>query len=174
MAAFPIIISSLPYSITTGSTLTYEQFLSTLNYISYRIEEIYLESDNINQLSTPFYWNTTHPDGAAFTDPTNANIDPYQSAAVLVLKTGKASAVINANSHLTFNILASSYLEIVIWAEAFSMSDLLDRKLVDRVNKQEQAEEKKAVEADNRHSPLVALLFLAAAGIITINLVNKK
>jgi hypothetical protein len=173
VAAFPIIISAAPYSITTGSALTYEQFLSTLNYIVYRIEEIYLESDSISQLSTPFYWNTTHPDGAAYTDSTNANIDPYQSTAVLVLKTPRDSAVINSNSHLTFNLQANAYLEIVVWAETFNLTDLLDRELMERVIARQDAEEKKQAEKPGR-MPVEAILFLAAAGFITFNLLKKN
>ena len=129
MPAFPINISGSPYTITTaGISLTYDQFLATLAYTSYKVKSIFIESDTFSQISTSFTWERVKPDGKLFSQPTSANIDPMQYTSVILTKTDDEISSIDINTSLSFTLNPSSVIEIMFFTEANSMSYMLNKQ----------------------------------------------
>lgn len=177
MAQFPIIVSASPFSITTGSSLTYAEFVQTLFNTSYHVEEIYLESDNVSQLTVPFTWQRRQQDGTLYLNPTNANIDPYQSAAVLLCET---DGLIDINNSLSFTLNPNSYIELCLWTDAFSFGYFLSENPEDEKKKlkaKELAKQPKEVDKlpnVNRHSVATLAIVAACLGFLWIELIGKE
>lgn len=116
MAISPTITYSLtPVIIIQCVGITYNQFLNSLGTFIYGIEEIYISSNSLLQVSQIMNFNTFDANGNQVFKAIPFPIDSYQFQASRLIETNKDFIYLNQNSSLIFNVLANAqvYLKLL-------------------------------------------------------------
>lgn len=122
--------AAITISCLNGS-ITYAQFLQSLNSASILVGEMQLQSSNTSQPTTPFSVTQTDLNGATSTLPYLPQLDPYQNQnGVIVFK---QLIPINAWTKYTFTMLASANMYVRLYpAQTIDTSRALLDKAVSR------------------------------------------
>lgn len=114
-----------------NGSITYAQFLQSLNSNAILIGEMQLQSSNTSQPTTPFSVTQTDLNGATSTLPYLPQLDPYQNQnGVIVFK---QLIPINAWTKYTFTMLASASMYVRLYpAQTIDTSRALLDKPVSR------------------------------------------
>jgi hypothetical protein len=99
--------------------VTYQQVKQSLGSQVYKINELYLYSENINQLLGIIQYQRFDADGNQTYSSIATTIDPYEgnSVAIVVdLKKYKEDFILNGNSSFSGTILPNTYLQLKFWA----------------------------------------------------------
>jgi hypothetical protein len=99
--------------------VTYQQVKQSLGSQVYKINELYLYSENINQLLGIIQYQRFDADGNQTYSSIATTIDPYEgnSVAIVVdLKKYKDDFILNGNSSFSGTILPNTYLQLKFWA----------------------------------------------------------
>jgi hypothetical protein len=116
MAITPTITYNVnPVIIIQCVGITYNQFLNTLGTFIYGIEEIYISSNSLLQVSQIMNFNTFDANGNQMFKIIPFPIDSYQFQASKLIETNKDIIYLNQNSSLIFNVLANTqvYLKLL-------------------------------------------------------------
>lgn len=99
--------------------VTYNQVRQSLGSQVYKINELYLYSQNINQLLGVIQYQRFDSDGNQTYSSIATTIDPYEGNAVAItvdLRQYGDSFILNGNSSFSSTILPNTYLQVKFWA----------------------------------------------------------
>lgn len=126
MAIFPVqIINNTTPALTIEVAdsgvppVTYQQVKQSLGSQVYKINELYLYSENINQLLGVIQYQRFDSDGNQTYSSIATTIDPYSGNAVAItidLKNYQDNFILNGNSSFSATILPNTYLQLKFWA----------------------------------------------------------
>jgi hypothetical protein len=121
--------------------VTYQQVKNSLGSYVYKIDGIYLYSENMNQLIGVIQYNRFDVNGDEKFTQIVTTIDPYQLEHSLFkdLKGANTAYILNGNSSLSTTILPQVYLQLKMYTKritssfgrnlgAFKLMELIDRK----------------------------------------------
>jgi len=100
--------------------VTYQQVKQSLGSQVYKINELYLYSQNINQLLGIIQYQRFDSDGNQTFSSIATTIDPYSGNAIAVtidLRKYEDNFILNGNSSFSGTILPNTYLQIKFWAD---------------------------------------------------------
>jgi hypothetical protein len=163
VATFPTIITnSYPVSIATASpSFSYSQLLGSLVSTSYKVKKIYLNGSDIAQISTPFTLSKLNADGTVYSNPSNANVDPYQFTPSLYIDTND-NFIIDILTPLQFTLHPNSYLEIMFFTDSSDPSYLLNSDDTEDKENDNKDSEQKVKQSGGKHFAIAA----TAAGVL--------
>ena len=127
MAAYPTItVNANAVSITTNSpNLTYTQLVSTLNYSVYQVNNLYLQANNIEQVSQIYNVQHLQPNGQVITNPLTPFVNPQQFQPVLNLNLPEHLVIDNLTT-IQFTILPNSSIEMTFDTDVIAIPDYLN------------------------------------------------
>jgi hypothetical protein len=99
--------------------VTYQQVKQSLGTQVYKINELYLYSENINQLLGVIQYQRFDSDGNQTFSSIATTIDPYEGNAVAIvidLSRYQDDFVLNGNSSFSTTILPNTYVQVKFWA----------------------------------------------------------
>lgn len=99
--------------------VTYQQVKQSLGTQVYKINELYLYSENINQLLGIIQYQRFDSDGNQTYSSIATTIDPYSGNAVAItidLKQYQDDFILNGNSSFSSTILPNTYVQVKFWA----------------------------------------------------------
>jgi hypothetical protein len=99
--------------------VTYQQVKQSLGTQVYKINELYIYSENINQLLGVIQYQRFDSDGNQTYSSIATTIDPYSGNAVAItidLKQYQDDFILNGNSSFSSTILPNTYLQVKFWA----------------------------------------------------------
>lgn len=99
--------------------VTYQQVKQSLGSQVYKILELYLYSENINQLMGIIQYQRFDSDGRQTYSSVATPIDPYAGVSVanlIDLQKYKDEFILNGNSSFSATILPNTYLQLKFWA----------------------------------------------------------
>jgi hypothetical protein len=99
--------------------VTYQQVKQSLGSQVYKINELYLYSENINQLLGIIQYQRFDSDGNQTYSSIATTIDPYSGNAVAItvdLRNYEDNFILNGNSSFSATILPNTYLQLKFWA----------------------------------------------------------
>jgi hypothetical protein len=105
--------------------VTYQQVKQSLGSQVYKINELYLYSQNINQLLGIIQYQRFDSDGNQTYSSIATTIDPYSGNAIAItidLKKYEDNFILNGNSSFSATILPNTYLQIKFWANRITNS----------------------------------------------------
>lgn len=105
--------------------VTYQQVKQSLGSQVYKINELYLYSQNINQLLGVIQYQRFDSDGNQTYSSIATTIDPYSGNAIAItidLKKYEDNFILNGNSSFSATILPNTYLQIKFWANRITNS----------------------------------------------------
>lgn len=124
MASFPTITVNSPAVDvqTANSSLTYQQLISTLYYIAYKVNYIYMQGSNNAQVSTLFSVQQQDADGELFDKPLKRYISPYQYLPIIKYDTRQDDLKIDALTDLIFYMEPDATLTMDFFTDSASFS----------------------------------------------------
>jgi len=134
VAAYPVITyNTTPVEITTASSsLSYSMLIATLNYISYKVNRLWMEASSVSQVGTQFQYNTVRPDGQQFALNKSGNVDPYQFLNVLDIQFEQNDQFILDNmSTLGFTLEPLANVQMYFFTDSVSDSYKLNDGIED-------------------------------------------
>ena len=125
MPVFPVqiinnTVPSLSVEVADSGVPTYQQVKQSLGSQVYKINELYLYSQNINQLLGIIQYQRFDSDGNQTFSSIATTIDPYSGNAIAVtidLRKYEDNFILNGNSSFSGTILPNTYLQIKFWAD---------------------------------------------------------
>jgi hypothetical protein len=99
--------------------VTYQQVKQSLGTQVYKINELYIYSENINQLLGVIQYQRFDSDGNQTYSSIATTIDPYSGNAVAItidLKQYQDDFILNGNSSFSSTILPNTYVQVKFWA----------------------------------------------------------
>lgn len=99
--------------------VTYQQVKQSLGSQVYKILELYMYSENINQLMGIIQYQRFDSDGRQTFSSVTTPIDPYAGVSVanlIDLQNYKDEFILNGNSTFSATILPNTYLQLKFWA----------------------------------------------------------
>ena len=99
--------------------VTYQQVKQSLGSQVYKILELYMYSENINQLMGIIQYQRFDSDGRQTLSSVTKPIDPYAGVSVanlIDLQNYKDEFILNGNSSFSATILPNTYLQLKFWA----------------------------------------------------------
>jgi hypothetical protein len=99
--------------------VTYQQVKQSLVTQVYKINELYIYSENINQLLGVIQYQRFDSDGNQTYSSIATTIDPYSGNAVAItidLKQYQDDFILNGNSSFSSTILPNTYVQVKFWA----------------------------------------------------------
>jgi len=105
--------------------VTYQQVKQSLGSQVYKINELYLYSENINQLLGIIQYQRFDSDGNQTYSSIATTIDPYSGNAVAItidLRNYEDNFILNGNSSFSSTILPNTYLQVKFWANRITNS----------------------------------------------------
>jgi hypothetical protein len=107
-----------------GGTITYNQIKESLGTYVYNVKELYLYSENINQLIGVINYNSYDADGNRNITNISTIFDPYQIATSIYvdLRNYPLDVILNGNSSVSTNILANTMLQIKFMSKRITSS----------------------------------------------------
>ena len=99
--------------------VTYQQVKQSLGSQVYKINELYLYSQNINQLLGVIQYQRFDSDGNQTYSSIATTIDPYEGNAVAInidLTQYQDDFILNGNSSFSTTILPNTYVQVKFWA----------------------------------------------------------
>ena len=99
--------------------VTYQQVKQSLGTQVYKINELYIYSENINQLLGVIQYQRSDSDGNQTYSSIATTIDPYSGNAVAItidLKQYQDDFILNGNSSFSSTILPNTYVQVKFWA----------------------------------------------------------
>ena len=126
-AVFPSInVLNNPVTITTANSLiSYQQILGLIQYTSYDVNVLNLQSGSINQFNEAFIYNKKEATGEITQNPMFGFIDPDQIQPTLNLNVPDGKLIIDNSTTFSFNLLPNQYLQVELWAKTSSFGYLL-------------------------------------------------
>jgi hypothetical protein len=172
---------------TTGDRgVSYSQIKQSLGSYVYDVQNIYLYSDNIKQLTGAVKYNIFDSSGNINITNITPTVDPYQAFSSLFVDTlnNNIPIIFNGNSSVSAIILPNTTVEVQFLTNRIKNSDLSEGKVVEEQPPQfvEIPEEKIDIlipksfdggkvivkEKENNDSLALILIVLAAASIIAL------
>lgn len=108
----------------TGNT-TYKQFKNSLGDFIYKINFIYLNSLNLNQINRGFKYMKYDSDGNQVFQTIISAIDPYQDQNAIYLDTKEKDLIVNGRNSASFNMLPNTILIFKLYIEKVTNQDEL-------------------------------------------------
>jgi hypothetical protein len=105
--------------------VTYQQVKQSLGSQVYKINELYLYSQNINQLLGIIQYQRFDSDGNQTYSSIATTIDPYSGNAIAItidLRKYEDNFILNGNSSFSATILPNTYLQVKFWANRITNS----------------------------------------------------
>jgi len=99
--------------------VTYQQVKQSLGTQVYKINDLYIYSENINQLLGVIQYQRFDSDGNQTYSSIATTIDPYSGNAVAItidLKQYQDDFILNGNSSFSSTILPNTYVQVKFWA----------------------------------------------------------
>lgn len=99
--------------------VTYQQVKQSLGSQVYKVNELYLYSENINQLLGVIQYQRFDSDGNQTYSSVATTIDPYSGNAVAItidLRNYQDNFILNGNSSFSSTILPNTYVQVKFWA----------------------------------------------------------
>ena len=99
--------------------VTYQQVKQSLGTQVYKINELYIYSENINQLLGVIQYQRFDSDGNQTYSSIATTIDPYSGNAVAItidLKQYQDDFILNGNSSFSSTILPNTYVQVKFWS----------------------------------------------------------
>jgi hypothetical protein len=120
-----IINNSTPgLPVTMAGDLTYDEFVNSLGQFNYRIKKYYLGCiKSIAQLMQSIFYNINDSDGNASGNNIAPNVDPYQLFNSVYMDLGDKEIILDSNSSLGFNLLASEQITMQLYCEQVGVTD---------------------------------------------------
>lgn len=106
-------------------SVTYEQVIRSLGSQTYKVNELYLYSENFNQLLGVIQYQRFDSDGNQKFSSIATTVDPYngnQVATIIDLRRFQEDFVLNGNSSFSTTILPNTYVQVKFWANRVTNS----------------------------------------------------
>lgn len=132
MAAYPIITpDSAAVEITTNSSsLTYQMLLNTLTFMSYKVNEVYMEASTFAQGGTQFEYISVKSTGEKNISNFSNHADLYQYLPVFLKDVRDEDIVLDNMSVVAFYINPGDYVKMNFWCDSVSFNDQLGDRLM--------------------------------------------
>jgi hypothetical protein len=118
--------------------VTYAQVKQSLGSQVYQVTDLYLYSENINQLIGVIQYNRFDADGRQSFSSVATTIDPYAGNTVAITKDltkYEDTFVLNGNSSFSSTILPNTYLQAKFWAFRLTNAFGLEYKNFEQIEK---------------------------------------
>lgn len=127
MAVFPIITPNSPaVSINTASSsLSYQQLINTLWYISYKVKKIYLHADSTSQVGENYILQQQDSSGPLYSKPLKPYVSPYQAQPVINFDVSNDNFIINELTTMYFYLEPFASVQMYFFNDSASYSYLL-------------------------------------------------
>jgi len=105
--------------------VTYQQVKQSLGSQVYKINELYIYSENINQLLGVIQYQRFDSDGNQTYSSVATTIDPYSGNAIAItvdLRNYEDTFILNGNSSFSSTILPNTYVQLKFWANRITNS----------------------------------------------------
>ena len=135
MGAFPIITPNSPaVNITTASSsLSYQQLINTLWYISYKVDKIYLQADSTSQVGENYSLQQQDSSGPLYSKPLKPYVSPYQAQPVIIFDVRNDNFLINDLTTMSFYLEPNATMEMFFFNDSESYSYLLNANEIESV-----------------------------------------
>lgn len=129
MPSFAVIVTTTltpPIQVQLSGNVTYQQFKNSLGQFVYKVEKVYLFSENLRQIQGLFNYNSYDSNGnQVFTNVVSA-IDPYQDQPAIILNIKDRGIVIDGQDAVQFNLQPNTQLTFKLYVDRRSNQDYLD------------------------------------------------
>lgn len=133
MPSFAVIVTTTltpPIQVQLSGNVTYQQFKNSLGQFVYKVEKVYLFSENLRQIQGLFNYNNYDSNGnQVFTNVVSA-IDPYQNQPSIILNLKDRGIVIDGQDAVQFNLQPNTQLTFKLFVDRRSNQDILDETSV--------------------------------------------
>lgn len=116
MPSFPTISNG--FTITTSTpNLSYNQILNSLAAWQYKVKEIYLYSNSMNQLSNTYTFLKQTPDGSAYARPDSIAASPYQYQNAFYWKFEDGKVIFDNTTFMQFQLNPNASLQLMFYVD---------------------------------------------------------
>jgi hypothetical protein len=101
--------------------VTYEELISSLGAYVYQITDVYIYSENFNQITGAYNYLIYDANGNEYIETIVAAPDINQSQNALYIDTKNKNLIINGNNNVSFNVLPNTNLQLVLYTIRISV-----------------------------------------------------
>jgi hypothetical protein len=135
------------------SPLPIDQMLNSLTGYTYMVTSLYLWSQEIDQLTTPYYYGSKQVNGDKYLIPFTPVIDPYQPNKIALQTQEIDTFVIDSEAVLAFDLFANSAISLEFEVVQMGSQELLKGALSGALQKEyamKEAKDKQAAQEFQR------------------------
>lgn len=132
MSSYAVTISTLPPGITVvaAGPVSYDQFLTSLGFYVYHIEDLQITAQGFSQLNSPMAYEQVPANGVINGEPVVPFAIPWAKVPTIRMNIAGQEILLNGYTSIGYDLLPGEQIQLVAWMQQRSaIADL------DKVNK---------------------------------------
>lgn len=121
-----IVNNTTPAVIASATNVTYEEIKRSLGDYVYFVNDVYLNSNNLNQIKGVIKFQHYDVNGNQKVESLTPTVDPYQFQKSLFYKTKEFSPILDGQSNFKFKLLPLTSIKIQFFTNRLAKKDALD------------------------------------------------